>query len=308
MKKHKIEIKYFILFSIIASIPIFIFFMLGIYLIQTVSVALFYQVLIVFGFSLVLATIMTTALSIINPAVSDAMLTLRRLLRFESLSNPLLMKLSITAPGTYHHSMNVSNLSQRACKDVGADSLLVRTAAYYHDIGKVDNPRLFIENQAENEIPRDESAEDIRETANKIIGHVQNGIRIAEEHNLPESIVNLITEHHGTTRAWFFYRKALEKGLKMKRTDFRYKGPVPQSKESAILMISDCVEAAVRAEQVLTKSDISNIVSSIIEEKLKENQFKNAGFEETDLEKIKKSLVETLYSIYHQRISYPKQQ
>jgi putative nucleotidyltransferase with HDIG domain len=282
--------------------------MLGIYLIQTVSVSLFYQVLIVFGFSLILAIIMTTALSIINPAVSDAMLTLRRLLRFESLSNPLLMKLSISAPGTYHHSMNVSNLAQRACKIVGADSLLVRTAAYYHDIGKIVDPRLFIENQAESEIPHDESAEDIRETANKIIGHVQNGIKIAEEHNLPDSIVSLITEHHGTTRAGFFYRKAVEKGLKMKRTDFRYKGPVPQSKESAILMISDCVEAAVRAEQVLTKSDIANIVNSIIEEKLKENQFKNAGFEEADLEKIKKSLVDTLYSIYHQRISYSKQQ
>lgn len=306
MKKHKIEIKYFILFSIIASIPIFVFFMLGIYLIQIVSVSLTYQILIVFGFSLVLAIIMTTALSIINPAVSDAMLTLRRLLRFESLSNPLLTKLSMAAPGTYHHSMNVSNLAQRACKAIGADSLLVRTAAYYHDIGKVDNPHIYIENQSENEIPREESAEEIRESANKIIGHVENGVRIAEEHNLPDSIVSLIAEHHGTTRAWFFYRKAVERGLKIKRTDFRYKGPIPQTKESAILMISDCVEAAARAEQILSKSAISEIVNNIIEERLKENQFKNIGFTEIDLEKIKKSLIDTLNSIYHQRINYSK--
>ena len=255
-----------------------------------------------------MAILMTAALSIINPAVSDAMLTLRRLLRFESLSNPLLMKLSITAPGTYHHSMNVSNLAQRACKAIGADSLLVRTAAYYHDIGKVSNPTLFIENQAESEIPRDESAEEIRDAANKIISHVEKGVQIAGEHNLPDSIVNLIAEHHGTTRAWFFYRRAVEKGLKIKRTDFRYKGPIPQTKESAILMISDCVEAAARAEQVLTKEIISNIVDSIIEERLKENQFKNASFTETDLLQIKKSLVDTLFSIYHQRISYIKQQ
>lgn len=307
MKKHKIETKYFVLFSIIASVPIFIFFMLGIYLIQIVSVGLIYQILIIFGFSLILATIMTTALSIINPAVSDAMLTLRRLLRFESLSNPLLMKLSIVAPGTYHHSMNVSNLAQRACKVVGADSLLVRTAAYYHDIGKIDNPTLFIENQAESEIPKDESAKEIKDTVQKIINHVENGVKIADENNLPESIINLIAEHHGTTRAWLFYRKAVERGLKIKRTDFSYKGPVPQTKESAILMISDCVEAAVRAELFLTKATISNIVNSIIEERLKENQFKNANFREGDLEKIKKSLVDTLMSIYHQRISYPKQ-
>jgi len=202
--------------------------------------------------------------------------------------------------------MNVSNLAQRACKAIGADSLLVRTAAYYHDIGKVDNPTLFIENQAESEIPKEESAEEIRDTANKIIAHVENGIKIAKEHNLPESIVNLIAEHHGTTRAWFFHRKAIEQGLKIKKTDFRYKGPIPQTKESAILMISDCVEAAARAEQILTKETISNIVNSIIEERLKENQFKNARFSENDFIQIKKSLSETLFSIYHQRISYIK--
>lgn len=306
MKKHKIEIKYFILFSLIASLPIFIFFILGIYLIQIISVSLIYQILIIFVFSLILAAIMTTALSIINPAVSDAMLTLRRLLRFESLSNPLLMKLSIVAPGTYHHSMNVSNLAQRACKAVGADSLLVRTAAYYHDIGKIDDPNIFIENQAESEIPQDESVKEIKNTANKIIGHVENGVRIAEENNLPDNIVNLIAEHHGTTRAWLFYRKAVEKGLKIKRSDFRYKGPIPQTKESAILMISDCVEAAIRAELFLTKPVMTEIVNNIIEERLKENQFKNAGFSENDIEKIRNSLIDTLLSIYHQRISYLK--
>lgn len=307
MKKKRIEIKYFVLFSLISSLPIFIFFILGIYLIQTISVSLIYQILIIFAFSLILAAIFTAALSIINPAVSDAMLTLRRLLRFESLSNPLLMKLSIVAPGTYHHSLNVSILAQRACKAIGADSLLVRTAAYYHDIGKIENPSIFIENQSESEIPQDETADEIKEMANKIINHVENGVRVAEENNLPDNIINLIAEHHGNTRAWLFYKKAIERGLKIKRTDFRYKGPIPQTKESAILMISDCIEAAVRAESNLTKESISEIVNNIIEEKLKENQLKNVSFSENDLIKVKKTLVDTLLSIYHQRISYNQQ-
>ena len=304
MKKHKFENKYFLLTVLIVFVPILIFFILANYLLQTVHFTLITEILIYSLFSIILAFIITAGVAIFNPTIDDAMFTLRRLLRFESLSNPLLLKLSIQAPGTYHHSLNVSNLAQRACKSIGANSLLTRTAAYYHDIGKLSNPTLFVENQAENEIPITESVQQIKSSAQKIISHVENGIKIAKENNLPEEIIDLIAEHHGTTRVLYFYKKAVERGIKIKKTDFRYPGPKPQSKESAVLMISDCVEAAVRAEQNLNKDMIIQIVNNIITERFQESQFKNTDLSDNDIIKIKNSVVDTLMSIYHQRIRY----
>lgn len=304
MQKNKTEIKYFILTALIISLPTLVFFILATFVIQIINGSIGWQILTLYGFALILAFIITAGWAIFNPALSDAMLTLRRLLRFESLSNPLLLRLSIQAPGTYHHSLNVSNLSQRASKSIGANSLLVRTAAYYHDIGKLEQPMNFIENQAENEIPQSESTEKIRGSAQIIIAHVKNGIKIAKENNLPDEIIDLIAEHHGTTKAWYFYKKAVEKGLKIKKTDFRYPGPKPQSKESAVLMIADCAEATARAEQNLTKESISQIVNNAISERLEENQFKNSDLTENDLIKIKNSMISTLLSIYHQRMRY----
>lgn len=228
------------------------------------------------------------------------------MLRIESLSNPLLMKLSTDAPGTYHHSLNVSNLAQKAAKAINADSLLVRTAAYYHDLGKLDSPELYVENQSEIEIPTKEDAESIRSHANAIISHVKQGVVMAENYKLPVEVIDLIKEHHGTTRALYFYGIAKEKGLKIKKTDFRYAGPTPQSKESAILMLADCVEAATRATPSLTPQKIKSIVETTIEDRLEDNQFKNANLSELELAKVKTSLEETLRTIYHQRIAYKR--
>lgn len=304
MKKFKFENKYFLLTVLVIFAPILVFFVLENYLIRTVDFSLFFEIIIVVLFSLIPAIVITIGLSVFNPTITEAVFTLRRLLRFESLSNPLLLKLSIMAPGTYHHSLNVSNLAQRAGKSIGANTLLIRTAAYYHDIGKLNEPALFVENQAENEIPEAKSADQIRGSAKKIISHIENGIKIAEENNIPEEMIDLIAEHHGTTYALYFYKKAVEKGLKIKKTDFRYSGPKPQSKESAVLMISDCVEAAVRAEQYLNKDIITQIVDNLITERITEGQFKHADLSENDIVRIKNSLIDTLMSIYHQRIIY----
>lgn len=262
------------------------------------------KLIIFFAFSLFLGTLIASGLLILVPTIRDAMFTLRRLLRTESLSSPLLLKLSSEAPGTYHHSLNVSNLAQKAAKSIGADSLLVRTAAYYHDIGKLESPSTYIENQSGEEVPQNDDLESITSSAEKIISHVEKGVEIAKKHNLPDDIINLIREHHGTTRALYFYGIAKERGLKIKETDFRYSGPTPQSKESIILMLADCCEATARAAADLTTDKIDSIVNKTIEGKIKDLQIRNSGLTDIELTKVGTSLKETLRSINHQRIQY----
>ncbi len=255
--------------------------------------------------SVLLSFIITYGYTLTSSSISDAMATLRRMIRAENLSNPLLMRLSSEAPGTYHHSLNVSNLAQRAAKSIGADSLLVRVAAYYHDLGKLNEPKVFVENQSEKELLQEEnSATWIRSNAKKIISHVEQGVKLAKEAKLPEEIIDIIAEHHGNSKVLYFYTKAKEKGLKIRKSDFAYPGPKPQSPESAIIMLADCVEAWARTIHPINKDNISEIVSSTIEEKLKENQLSRSGLSEIELSKIKSSLIDTLLIIYHQRISY----
>lgn len=255
-------------------------------------------------FSLVVASILSGGIFLFAPVMSEAMANLRRMLRVESLSNPLLLRLSSEAPGTYHHSLNVSTLAQNAARAIGADSLLIRTAAYYHDLGKLTDPLSFVENQSGSEVPTELEADSIRDSAKKIIAHVEDGVKIATDANLPSNIIDLIREHHGTTRAIYFYQLAKEKGLKVKKTDFRYAGPTPRSKESAILMLSDCVEAIARSNPLLTSDDVKSIVKKTIDERAEDKQFKLVGFSADDMKKIANSLEETLLSIYHQRLVY----
>lgn len=298
--------KYFFALILIISAIIFLESIITHYLVTIGSGSWQIQALIFIAAALVFGSLLTYGLYTFLPVFADIMATLRRMLRYESLSNPVLLRLSTDAPGTYHHSLNVSVLAQKAAKSIGADSLLVRVAAYYHDLGKLSNPLEFVENQAGLEIPTAEDAESISKNAEKIISHVKNGVKIAQEYNMPEEIINLISEHHGTTRALYFYGIAKEKGLKIKKTDFRYQGPKPQSKESAILMLADCVEATARATQNLTPEKISEIIGSSIKERLSEKQFISSGISEKELLLIKNSLEETLLSIYHQRIEYAK--
>ena len=231
-------------------------------------------------------------------------LSRKNITQFENLSNKLLQKLSTEASGTYHHSINVSALAQNAAVAIGANSQLVRISSYYHDIGKLNDPSSYVENQSGIEIPENEDEENIRKSAKIIIDHVKFGLKIAEENKLPKEIINLIAEHHGTTRALYFYTKAKEMGLKIKKTDFRYAGPKPQSKESAILMISDCVEATARSMSDLTNDKILKIINDTIAERISEKQFSNSVLNKKEIEIIKDSLHKTLIAIYHQRMEY----
>jgi putative nucleotidyltransferase with HDIG domain len=238
-------------------------------------------------------------LSTATPLLNDFSVTLRRLLRFDNLSNPVLLKLSLLAPGTYHHSINVSNLAQRAAKAIGADSLLVRVAAYYHDIGKLEHPEFFIENQTETEKNQDQNSP--KQAAKTIISHVENGLKMAKNFHLSEEICDLISQHHGTTLVNYFFQQSKEADSKTQREDFRYPGPKPATKEAGILMISDCVEAAVRSIPDVSQVDLTDIVNKIILEKVEELQLDNSGLTEKDLKKIRESLIETLGVIYHRR-------
>jgi putative nucleotidyltransferase with HDIG domain len=238
-------------------------------------------------------------LSTATPLLNDFTVTLRRLLRFDNLSNPILLKLSLLAPGTYHHSINVSNLGQRAAKAIGADSLLVRVGAYYHDIGKLENPEFFIENQSESEKNQDYSSP--KQAAKTIINHVAKGLELAKKNNLSEEICDLVSQHHGTTLVNYFFEQAKQSDKKCLREDFRYPGPKPSTKEAGILMISDCVEAAVRSIKDVSSANLVDIVNKIILEKVDERQLDNSGLNEKDLKKIRESLIETLGVIYHRR-------
>lgn len=296
--------KYTVLLVFIITALTFLISSISDYIIELSTPSIFGKVILNLTSSLFLGIVISSGISIFSPTLKEAMITLRRMLRTESLSNPLLLKLSSEAPGTYHHSLNVSNLAQKAAKSIKADSLLVRTAAYYHDLGKLENPTLYVENQSVIEIPSSEDAESIRKHANAIISHVEKGVILAREANLPGEIIDLIKEHHGTTRALYFYGIAKEKGLKIKKTDFRYSGPIPQSKESAILMLADCVEAAARATPHLTHEKIKKIVDKTFEERLEDNQFKNSNLTEIEMARVRSSLEDTLRSVYHQRIEY----
>lgn len=290
-----------VLFLSIALIVFVVFFLIFI-LINSISGPMYLEPVILATAALFTSLILTLGSSAFSPIFSDAIVVMRRLLRFESLSNPLLLRLSEEAPGTFHHVINVSILAQKAAKAIGADTLLVRIGAYYHDLGKLYQPGLFIENQSGDEIPSSENAEAIRRDAQRIIAHTKKGVEIAAMNHLPNELINIIAEHHGTTRMLYFYEEAKRQGLKIKKTDFKYDGPIPQSKESALIMLSDSVEAAARAVSFLTKDKIAEIVENAILDKISENQLKNSGLSESDLAHIKSSLSDTLNSIYHQRI------
>lgn len=302
MKKTKTKFFYYSI--AILSVFIFLFIFLS-YITSSAVSSTVYKVLIWISFSFVMSTLITYGYTLTSSTIADAMFTLRRMIRAENLSNPLLLKLSSEAPGTYHHSLNVSNIAQKVAKAIGCNSLLVRVASYYHDIGKLNDPTLYIENQKPSDFLAEEnSALWIKSNAKKIISHVENGVKIAKEAKLPEDIIEIILEHHGDSKAWYFYQKAQDKNLKIKLSDFSYMGPRPTSKESAIVMLSDCVEAHARAIQPSNIDAIKEIVESTIADKLKEKQLESSGLSSREIITISNVLKESLASIYHQRINY----
>ncbi|WP_424493466.1 HD family phosphohydrolase [Salinimicrobium sp. GXAS 041] len=226
------------------------------------------------------------------------------LLELSDTNSKLLKELSDKAPGTFHHSLNVANLAEAAANEVGANAMLVRVGALYHDIGKMRNPTYFTENQTTSVNSHDELSP--QESAQLIIEHVINGIEIAKKRNLPDRVIDFIRTHHGTTTVYYFFKKEQETNDKVNPEDFRYPGPLPFSKETAILMMCDSVEAASRSLKEPTAKLIDNFVEKIINKQMEEEQFLNSDITFMEIQLIKKVLKRKLKNIFHLRIEYPE--
>ncbi|MBT0608722.1 HD family phosphohydrolase [Aequorivita echinoideorum] len=226
------------------------------------------------------------------------------LLELSDTNSKLLKELSNKAPGTFHHSLNVANLAEASANEIGANSMLVRVGALYHDIGKMLNPTMFTENQANSVNSHNEL--DPKESAKIIIDHVIKGIEIARKNNLPDRVIDFIRTHHGTSLVYYFYKKEREIEGKANKEDFLYPGPIPFSKETAILMMADSVEAASKSLKEPSSSIIDNFVEKIINNQLEQGQFLNANITLKEIETIKKVLKKKLNNIYHLRVEYPE--
>jgi len=234
-------------------------------------------------------------------------LTPIKLLELSNPNHPILKRLLVEAPGTYHHSIIVGNLSEAAAQSIGCNSLLARVGSYYHDIGKLKRPYFFKENQLTSDNPHDKISPYL--SSNIIRSHVQDGVKLAHEHKIPKDIIDIIEQHHGDTLVKYFYHKAMNENDEIKDVDpndFKYKGPTPKSKEAAIVMLADSVEAAVRSLSEPTKDNIEDLVKKIIEGKHKEGQLHDCDLTFKDLETIRKTFINILMGIFHERIEYPE--
>ncbi len=233
------------------------------------------------------------------------------LLELANPNHPLLRRLLLEAPGTYHHSLIVGNLAEAAAQTVGADALVCRVSAYYHDVGKMNRPMFFVENLMSDENPHDKIAPNLSHFI--ITAHVSDGLAMLREHRLPEPVRAICAEHHGTTVLWYFYNKAVEEhkrtadenGQPPSADDFRYPGPRPQSKESAIVMVCDAVEASVRAMHQPTPERIEATIRKIIKDRLSDGQLDECDVTLRDLDRMVDAFLYTLKGIYHERIEYP---
>jgi len=226
------------------------------------------------------------------------------LLELSNTNSPLLKELSNRAPGTFHHSLNVANLAEAAAQEIGADSMLVRVGALYHDIGKMNNPTNFTENQV-NSINTLNDLEP-RESAKIIIDHVIKGIELARKYKLPERIIDFIRTHHGTNLVYYFYKKEFDAQGSADEKHYRYPGPKPFSRETAILMMADSVEAASKSLKDPTSAKINEFVESIVEMHMEQGQFDNANITFKEIGQIKKVLKKKLTNMYHLRVAYPE--
>ena len=228
------------------------------------------------------------------------------LVELSNINKPLLKELSEKAPGTFQHSMQVSNLAMAAASKLGANASLIRTGALYHDIGKMVNPAFFTENQTPGMNPH--AGLPFEESARIIINHVKDGVRIAQKNNIPKQIIDFIETHHGTSMPKFFYIswKNANPGKEVKESDFRYPGPNPFTREEAIMMMADSVEASSRSLPEYTEESIRTLVDKIIDAQLYEGYFRWTPITFRDIQTVKDVFVEKLQTIYHSRIAYPE--
>ncbi|WP_445748419.1 HD family phosphohydrolase [Polaribacter sp.] len=228
------------------------------------------------------------------------------LLELSNTNTKLLRELNEKAPGTFQHSMQVANLAEAAANEIGANSMLVRTGALYHDIGKMYNPLYFVENQTTGVNPHSDLSP--KDSAKIILDHVIKGIELAKKHHLPDRVIDFIRTHHGTTTTYFFYKKEQELNpvSKVDIKHFQYQGPIPFSKETAILMMCDSSEAASKSIKNPTAQSINDLIDKIIDKQMADNQFLNSDITFREIKIIKKVIKKKLMNIYHLRVDYPE--
>ncbi len=233
--------------------------------------------------------------------------TFLQLMELARPTHPLFRELLLKAPGTYHHTIIVSNLAERAAEAVGADMLLVRVGAYYHDVGKTKEPHYFVENQADG-VNLHDALDDPYKSADIIVNHVREGMQLAKRYKLPRRIIDFIAQHHGTTSVAWFYRKACEQQgeAKVDPARFRYPGPPPQSREAAILMLADTVEATARAVKPAGEAEIVALIHKSVSAKLNDGQLDHCSLSISEIERIRQAFVGVLQGIYHPRLLYPE--
>ncbi|MDA3900868.1 MAG: HDIG domain-containing protein [Spirochaetes bacterium] len=233
-----------------------------------------------------------------------------KLFELTDLNAPIFKEMLIKAPGTYNHSILVANMAEAACKEIGANSLLTRVGSYYHDIGKLKNPHIFIENMS------DKGAVNLSPHvySKRIIGHVKEGVKLARENDIPQDIIDFIEQHHGDSVMTFFYHQALDiankskkKKISVEKSDFSYSGPKPQTKETAIVMLADAIEAASRSLVKPTEEKLEQLVSKIVSSRLTEGTLDEADLTMNELSVIKNGFVSVLTGIFHTRMKYPDQ-
>lgn len=261
-------------------------------------------------FSIILNGGLSASVALIGYFVLGNLFNLTTSLQLSELSrpaHPLLRQLLLKAPGTYHHTIIVSNLAERAAAAIGVDALLARVGAYYHDIGKTVRPYFFTENIMEGTSPHDKL--DPKTSAQIIISHVTDGLDLAQKYRLPPRIRDFIREHHGHSLMQYFYQQAqrdAEEGEELDPEDFRYPGPYPRSKETALLLLADTCEAAVRSVRPSTREELEALVNKLIDGRVAEGALNNCDLTFKDLQTVRQVFVQVLQGVHHPRISYPE--
>jgi len=260
----------------------------------------------IFSDSLLLAIVMLFTILIIPIFESIfGLLTKARLLELADKEKPLIRRLSFEAPGTFEHTLLICGLAEEATRMIGGDIDLIKTGALYHDIGKLHAPNWFIENQDGSKNPHDELDDPIK-SAEVLQAHVDEGLEFARKNRLPKLITNFIPEHQGTLKMGYFFQKAKEKDLDINESYFRYKGPIPQSKETAILMLADGCEAALRAMNINSSDkEALTTISNIIYSRQKDGQLKDSNLSKGEIFLIKRAFLNVWKRIRHRRIQYP---
>ena len=266
------------------------------------------EISLAFGNALI-SSMLTYALLLLFERVFNITTDLR-LVELSDLNHPLLQRLSEEAPGTFHHSQMIGNLAEAAADEIGANSILAKVGAYYHDVGKLIKPDYFVENQVGT--PNRHSKLKPRMSAKLIISHVAEGMELAQAYKIPEKIVDFIPQHHGTGRLSFFFDKALKQAATRKNNkeivheeDYRYPGPKPQSRETAIVMLADTVEATARSITDVTPQKLEATIDNMIKQRLIEGELDECGLTMRDLNKIKDAFLQILIGVHHHRIQYP---